>query len=169
MLLVDPDTPNEEQATFDTFLHWLKPNVPLCALHQMRIPDLNSHTRYIPPHPQRGTPYHRYVLLLLPQPPISGSSYTRNAEARAQPGSPTSVYLDIPPLTDAERRRFNVRAFAQRWGLDPNGGGAHMWRELWSEAVSKIYADILEEEEPRYGRTPKADPYAELKRTKRYV
>lgn len=28
---------------------------------------------------------------------------------------------------------------------------------------------FTEEEEPRYGRPPKADPYAELKRTKRYV
>lgn len=123
--------------------------MPLSALHQIRIPDLNSHTPYIPPHPQRGTPYHRYILLLLPQSPLLGSSYTRNAEARAQSGSPTSVHLDIPPLTDAERRRFNVRAFAQQWGLNgAKGGGVHMWRELWSEAVSKIYADILSESLP---------------------
>ena len=120
--------------------------MPLSALHQIRIPDLNSHTLYIPPHPQRGTPYHRYVLLLLPQPPASGSSYTRNAEARAHPGSTTSTYLDIPPVADAQRRRFDVRAFVQQWGLDGSkGGAAHMWREKWSEAVSKIYADILRE------------------------
>lgn len=170
MLLVDPDVPNEEEATFSTFLHWLKPNVPLSALHQTRIPDLNSHTPYIPPHPQRGTPYHRYVLLLLPQPPASGSSYTRNAEARAQSGITTSAYLNIPPVTDAQRRQFDVRAFVRQWGLDDTkGGGAHMWREIWDEAVSKIYSDLLKEEEPSYGKPLKTHPYAELRRTKRYV
>lgn len=120
--------------------------MPLSALHQTRIPDLNSHTPYIPPHPQRGTPYHRYVLLLLPQPPASGSSYTRNAEARAQPDLSTSTHLDIPPVTDAQRHQFDVRAFVRQWGLNgAKGGGVHMWREVWSEAVSKIYADILRE------------------------
>lgn len=120
--------------------------MPLSALHQTRIPDLNSHTPYIPPHPQRGTPYHRYVLLLLPQPPASGSSYTRNAEARAQSGITTSAYLNIPPVTDAQRRQFDVRAFVRQWGLDDTkGGGAHMWREIWDETVSKIYSDLLSE------------------------
>lgn len=161
--------------------------MPLSALHRTRIPDLNSHTPYIPPYPQRGTPYHRYVLLLLPQPPAPGSSYTRNAEARAQPGVTASAHLDIPHVTDAQRKQFDIRAFVQQWGLDgAKGGGVHMWREVWSEAVSKIFANILSEcllphrslfiqslpageEEPRYGRPPKADPYAHLKGTKRYV
>jgi len=169
MLLVDPDVPNEEEQTFRTFLHWMKPNVPLSALYQARILDLNSHTPYIPPHPQRGTPYHRYVLLLLPQPPASGSSYTRNGEVRAKPGSPTSVHLEIPPITDVERRHFDVRDFMRQWGLEGIQGGAHMWREVWSETVPKVYADVLKEEEPRYGRHRKADPYAEVKRRKRYV
>ncbi|GLB36628.1 putative PEBP-like protein [Lyophyllum shimeji] len=170
LLLVDPDVPDEERQSFRTFLHWLKPNVPLSATHRTRIDGLNDHTPYIPPHPQRGTPYHRYVLLLLPQPPLGAATYTRNAEARAQPGVPTSVHLDIPPVEDAERRDFDVRAFMQRWGLDgAQGGGAHMWREVWDEKVSEIYRDVLKEPEPRYGRPPKADPYAELKHKKRYV
>ncbi|KAJ7139447.1 phosphatidylethanolamine-binding protein [Mycena epipterygia] len=81
MLLVDPDVPDEVNQTYTTFLHWLKPNIPLSATHTGRIPLLNTHTRYIPPHPQRGTPYHRYVMLLLPQPPLTGHQYTRNTEA----------------------------------------------------------------------------------------
>ncbi|KAJ7671961.1 hypothetical protein B0H17DRAFT_1141370 [Mycena rosella] len=80
MLLVDPDVPDEANQTFTTFLHWLKPNIPLSATHVGRIPFLNTHTRYIPPHPQRGTPYHRYTVLLLPQPPLVGHRYTRNTE-----------------------------------------------------------------------------------------
>ncbi|KAJ7630358.1 hypothetical protein FB45DRAFT_832913 [Roridomyces roridus] len=81
MLLVDPDVPDESTQSFTTFLHWLKPNIPLSATHKGRIPFLNTHTRYIPPHPQRGTPYHRYVLLLLPQPPQAGHRYNLNTEA----------------------------------------------------------------------------------------
>ncbi|KAJ7031502.1 phosphatidylethanolamine-binding protein [Mycena alexandri] len=81
MLLVDPDVPDEANHTFTTFLHWLKPNIPLSATHVGRIPLLNTHTRYVPPHPQRGTPYHRYTTLLLPQPPLPGMKYSHNTEA----------------------------------------------------------------------------------------
>ncbi|KAG5646911.1 hypothetical protein DXG03_001987 [Asterophora parasitica] len=144
LLLVDPDVPDEDNASFRTFLHWLKPNVPLSATTTSRIPDLNSHTPYIPPHPQRGTPYHRYVLLLLPQPALGSPAYTRNLEARAQPGVPTSVHLDIPVIGEAERKDFDTRAFCERWGLNGKaGGGAHMWREVWDEKVSAIYKNLL--------------------------
>lgn len=67
-----------------------------------------------------------------------------------------------------------------------------MWREVWSEDVSKIYAGILsmfhsflpgvffgnvksdllslaEETEPRFGRPPKYNPYTEMKKVKKYV
>ena len=74
----------------------------------------------------------------------------------------------------------------EKHGLDAStGGGAHMWREVWNEEVSKVYkevlsmlpssfcydaADTLEDvEEPIFGRPRKADPYAEVKRIKRYV
>ena len=102
----------------------LRPNIPLsCATQSIEIPE--GHTPYIPPHPQRGTPYHRYVLLLLPQP------------------SPTEP-ISIPALSDADRLRFNVREFTAQHGLDGNtGGGAHMWRQVWDEGVSQIYATVL--------------------------
>lgn len=63
-----------------------------------------------------------------------------------------------------------------------------MWREIWDETVSKIYQDVLsksstmlfatrlfdcilslEIEEPLFARQPKANPYAELKQTKKYL
>ncbi|EAU80267.2 hypothetical protein CC1G_13488 [Coprinopsis cinerea okayama7 len=170
LMLVDPDVPDESTASYTTYLHWLQPNVPLTATHTSQILDLNNHTKYIPPHPQRGTPYHRYTVLLLPQPPLEGGEYTKNVEARANPGVPTSKKLDIPVVSDAERLGFNVRQFCQTWGLDAStGGGLHMFREVWDEEVSKIYKDVLGQEEPRYGRIPKPDPYAELKHRKKYV
>ncbi|KAF9014902.1 phosphatidylethanolamine-binding protein [Cyathus striatus] len=169
MLLVDPDVPDEENASYTTFLHWMKPNIPLSATSPSRIPDLNSHTQYIPPHPQNGSPYHRYTTLLLPQPPAGASNYSLNMSARAGT-EPTSQHLDIPVVSVEQRRGFDVRAFCQQWGLDAaSGGGVHMWREVWSEEVSKIYSETLKLPEPRYTRPPKADRYAEVKRGKRYV
>ncbi|KAF8665071.1 hypothetical protein AX16_000539 [Volvariella volvacea WC 439] len=170
LLMVDPDVPNEESASFSTYLHWMRPNIPLSASHRGRILDLDDHTKYIPPHPQRGTPYHRYVILLLPQPPASGQAYSLNTAARAKAGESTSKYLDIPVIPDSERTNFDVRAFIKEWGLNPaKGGGAHMFREVWNERVSKIYEDVLQTPEPRYGRPRKHNPYAELKDIKRYV
>lgn len=87
--------------------------------------DLNTHTPYIPPHPQRGTPYHRYVLLLLPQ---------------SDPTKP----LEIPIVADSDRLGFDTRSFLQQWGLDgAKGGGAHMFREVWDTDVSKVYSRVL--------------------------
>ena len=77
---------------------------------------------------------------MLPQPPISKYSLTTAARASV----PTSVHLDIPVLPDESRRGFDIREFTRTWGLDAeNGGGAHMWREVWDDDVSVIYNDIL--------------------------
>jgi len=98
------------------------------------------------------------------------------------------VHLDIPVIPDEIRHGFDIREFASSWGLHAaNGGGAHMWREIWDDDVSMIYKDILskllfrllmaafadvfliEKDEPRYGRPPKVDVYAELKHRKKYT
>ena len=83
------------------------------------------HTQYIPPHPQKGTKYHRYVILLLPQ------------------LSPIEK-IAVPRFEDGERLGFDVRKFMSTYGLGGNGG-AHIWREVWDEEVSRIYHDILSE------------------------
>ncbi|KAF9261856.1 PEBP-like protein [Marasmius fiardii PR-910] len=168
MLMVDPDVPDEDNRTFTTYLHWLKPNIPLSATRRGPIPDLNTHTTYIPPHPQRGTPYHRYTILLLPNPPKS--SYSLNVQARAERGVPTSEYLDIPIVPDSERLGFNVREFAKKWGLNAAlGGGYHMFRQVWDDTVTGIYAAVLGKPEPHYGLPRKEDPYAAFKTLKKYV
>ncbi|GBE78719.1 54S ribosomal protein L35, mitochondrial [Sparassis crispa] len=151
LLMVDLDVPDTESQSYQAYLHWMQPNIALSALSPSPIPLTTSHTRYIPPHPQQGTPYHRYVVLLLPQ------------------ESPTER-ISIPAPSDEERLGFNFRAFAEKYGLDGNrGGGAHMWREVWDNTVSRFYKDILKTEEPRYGRIPMEDPYVEVKKSKKYL
>ncbi|KAF8876496.1 phosphatidylethanolamine-binding protein, partial [Infundibulicybe gibba] len=182
LLLIDPDVPCESAQTYTTYLHWLAPNIPLSASTRTRLPLFNAHTPYIPPHPAHGTPAHRYVLLLLPQPPRGGSgTYTLTSAALAAraPGTgaiagpndarTTSLWLDIPPIADDARAGFDMRAFVRRWGMDRGGGGAHMWRAVWGEECSAIYRDILKIPEPRYGRAPKPDAYADVKQARRYV
>jgi len=108
-----------------TFSPYSRPNISLSGTRRISIIEPTVHLPYIPPHPQRGTPYHRYVLLLLPHP---------------SPAEP----LSIPVPSEAERLGFDLRSFIARWGLDQaEGGGAHMWREVWDENVSDIYRDTL--------------------------
>lgn len=104
----------------------LRPNIPLSAsMSNARIPDLDTHTRYIPPHPQQGTPYHRYTTLLLQQPS-------------------TTEEISVPIFSEDQRMGFNLRAFMQKYGLDgTKGSGGHMFRQIWNQDVSKIYTDIL--------------------------
>lgn len=102
-----------------------RPNIPLSALSSSLIPDLDMHTPYIPPHPQRGTPYHRYTTLLLPQ-----QSFTDE--------------ISVPVLSEKDRCGFDVRVFMEQYGLEGiKGGGAHMFREVWDPVVSSIYKDVL--------------------------
>ncbi|KAG1814454.1 phosphatidylethanolamine-binding protein [Suillus subaureus] len=141
LLMIDPDFPDETNQTFQTYLHWLH-------VSPSPVPNLNTHTAYIPPHPQRGTTYHRYTILLLPQ-------HSR---------------LSIHMIAKDKRAGFDVRAFMEKYGLDRNvGGGAHMWREVWSEGVPAVYKDILKTAEPKFGRMPKADRYGDFRGKRRYV
>ncbi|KAI0089880.1 phosphatidylethanolamine-binding protein [Irpex rosettiformis] len=150
LLMVDLDVPDPKNSSFQGYLHWMQPNISLSSQSaEVVLPP--AHTPYVPPHPQRGTPYHRYVVLLLPQ------------------QSPTEP-IEIPVPTDRRRLGFNFRAFAEKYGFNgANGGGVHMWREIWDPTVSHIYEHTLKLEEPVFGREPKPDPYAEAKQSPKYT
>jgi len=76
-------------------------------------------------HPTNGTKYHRYVIFLF---------------QNLDPNKP----LEIPEYNMEQRKTFNLRKFISEYGFQPeNGGGAHIWRELWSTAVSDIHREIL--------------------------
>ncbi|KAH9958667.1 phosphatidylethanolamine-binding protein, partial [Lactifluus volemus] len=139
LLMVDPDVPDEGNQTLKTYLHWLQPNITLSATSAGLLPP-SAHTPYIPPHPARGTPYHRYVLLLLP-----------HADPAAK--------LSLPP-GPLERDTFDVRDFVKEHALRTDGGGAFMWRAVWDEESSRIWRDVIEKPEPRFGYPPKPDRVA---------
>ncbi|KAF8139756.1 phosphatidylethanolamine-binding protein [Boletus edulis] len=147
LIMVDPDIPDEANNTYQAFLHWLQPNISLSATSPSIIRNINSHTKYIPPHPQKGTPYHRYTILLLPQ----------------------RSHIDVPVVEMDKRLGFPVREFMASYGLDPStGGGAHMWRGEWNPTVSIIHRDLFKTDEPVYGKPPKPDRYADVRGKNRY-
>jgi len=145
--MVDPDVPDEENQTFKMFLHWLQPNITLSAESAGLLPSA-AHTPYLPPHPPRGTPCHRYVLLLLPH---------------EDPTTKLSL-----PLGSLKRDAFDVRKFVQEHALRTDSGGAFMWRAVWDEESSRIWREVIKTPEPRYGYPPKPDAYVALKGVKRY-
>jgi hypothetical protein len=114
--------------TFEFLTNLLcRPNVPISSTSASPLSLPEPLVSYIPPHPQNGTPYHRYTILLLAQP---------------DPGEK----LSIPSIPSNDRAGFNLRQFIAQWGFKPeSGGGAHFWRELWNPAVSDIYREHLRE------------------------
>ncbi|KDN52911.1 PEBP-like protein [Tilletiaria anomala UBC 951] len=152
ILMVDPDSPDEFEATFQPYAHWLLEDVPLSATRSSI--DYNTSVReilpYVPPHPQRGTPYHRYVTLLLTEAPEANSS---NSDAAPAPSTPVS---------EVARHGFSVSEYMARRNL--HVAGIHFWREEWkqgrtSAAVKKVYSEILKQPEPTYAKPLKPDPY----------
>lgn len=102
---------------------------------------------YEPPHPQKGTPYHRYVTLLLPQlerlnltpadlPSGRAGFDVREFAAKHKLGYYTEgegVSMEMVPETYKEKVGKGM------------GGGLHMWRAVWDQDVSRVYKDILSE------------------------
>ncbi|GAA5908745.1 hypothetical protein JCM6882_008194 [Rhodosporidiobolus microsporus] len=137
LLVVDPDVPDEANQSFTSFAHLLIPNISLSAASPSTLPlsSAPSTLPFVPPHPQNGTPYHRYTVLLLEQ--------------------SSSLSLDAASI---ERRGFSTREFVKEHGL--KAAGVSFFRQVWDKDVSKIYEEVLNIPEPRFGRPPKINTYA---------
>lgn len=125
LLMVDPDSPSSETLSFKTKVHALKSGIEVSATKLAPV-DLHSDMEvyYIPPHPQEGTPYHRYTVIAFEEP-----------EGAAAPA----------PLTEEQKEDLSVVDFVRERRLVP--AGIHFWREEWSKevagTVSSIYTDVL--------------------------
>lgn len=110
-------------------------NVPLSATESV-VKGGDSVLDYVPPHPQKGTKYHRYTLIAYEQP---------------------NEGQDKVNIAVESRDHFDAKALAATHGLKATG--ATFFRQLWDESVSKIYSEILKQHEPIYGKSPKVDRY----------
>ncbi|ORZ07666.1 phosphatidylethanolamine-binding protein, partial [Absidia repens] len=137
MMLVDPDSPDVANQTYQQRCHWLVTNVPLSATESI-VQGGNTVLDYIPPHPQKGTKTHRYTWIAYEQ------------------GNEGQDALDLTNKVD-QRDAFDAKAFAKEHGLTVRG--ITFFRQKWNESVSKIYTDILGTKEPIYGKPPKEERY----------
>ncbi|KAG4304149.1 hypothetical protein PORY_002513, partial [Pneumocystis oryctolagi] len=113
IVLVDLDVPDLEKDSFKTYLHWIVSNILISPGNTLVKPSSgNILVPYIPPHPQKGSLYHRYTLLVFEQ---------------AGRISNNSVI---------ERDRFDVRQFASLNYFKIVG--INFWRGIWDEHVDKI-------------------------------
>lgn len=131
LMLVDPDSPDLVNKTYQQHCHMLLTNVPLSATTP-KVTGGDAVLDYVPPHPQKGTKYHRYTLIAFEQPNEGQDK--------------VDVKVD-------SRDTFDVKNLAQSLGLKATG--ATFFREEWDEYVSKIYSDVLKTHEPIYGKPPR--------------
>ncbi|KAK3818173.1 MAG: phosphatidylethanolamine-binding protein [Linnemannia gamsii] len=134
--LVDPDMPDVENETYKQQLHWLITNVPLSATQTELVKDnADVVLSYLPPHPPKGTKYHRYTLLLAEQP---------NA-------GQDKIQMDASQIS----RETTLSDLCSHFKL--NVKGLTFFRQVWDKDVSRIFKDILQQDEPVYGNQPKVD------------
>ena len=120
--VVDPDVPDVERDNFQYRCHFLACNIPLSpASTSVALAQLSDETQtllpWLPPHAQKGTPYHRLSVFVLQQKP--------------------GAALDAPAVrAKAERDGFKLRSFVDKNGLVPIG--THLFRTRWDEGTEAV-------------------------------
>ncbi|KAJ1910527.1 mitochondrial 54S ribosomal protein YmL35 [Tieghemiomyces parasiticus] len=146
LVMVDPDSPNQETHSYDQRCHWLLTNVSLSvtqpAVNDTAASGAETILDYIPPHPARGTKRHRYVFFLLEQP--NGGRDRLDAAA-----------LRTTATTDGDRQ-FDMAAFVKQNNLVPRA--VTFFRAEYDDAVRGVYEDILKRPNPDYQTYPYIDP-----------
>lgn len=116
ILIVDPDTPDLDNDSFSTTLHWAVSNVPLNNVnHEVDLTKSEELVPYLPPHPEKNSGTHRYCVWVYRQ--------TRQRLNNIKP-------------TDVPREQFDIRAFADKFRLDPVG--AHVWRGIYDRSTNEV-------------------------------
>ena len=121
IVVVDPDVPNEIKDGFDYRCHFLAVNVPISptttSVPFSRLNPLDQITLpWLPPHAQKGAPYHRLSIFVLEQPAAS----TR---------------LDLS-ASKINRNGFNLRSFIDQYRLRPIG--FNLFRTKWDENMDEV-------------------------------
>lgn len=113
--VVNPDVPNVEKDGFDYRCHFLAANIPISPTdNRIKLGELDAEKQvihdWLPAYAQKGTPYQRMSVFVLEQP--------------TDPSSNASATLDIstaPSHPRFQRKGFNLRAFVDRYRLEPIG------------------------------------------------
>jgi large subunit ribosomal protein L35 len=121
VVVIDPDVPLAERDNFMTRCHYLATNIPLSPTNTSLPLSHASESQlilpWLPPFAQKGSPYHRYSVFVLQQPP----------------GGPVD---DAELKKIAKRDRFSMRGFIDRYKMTPIG--VSIFRSLWDEGTAGV-------------------------------
>ncbi|MCJ1317829.1 hypothetical protein MMC15_003156 [Xylographa vitiligo] len=122
LVVLDSDVPNVEKDAFEYRCHFLATNIPLSpTTTSLPFSMLSKESQvvlpWLPPHAQKGSPYHRLSIFVLQQP-----------EGNA---------LDVEAIRTREKRDgFNLRSFNDRHLVKPIG--VHLFRTIWDEGTEGV-------------------------------
>ncbi|KEF53439.1 uncharacterized protein A1O9_10414 [Exophiala aquamarina CBS 119918] len=122
--VVDPDVPNVETDSFDSRCHFLASNITISPTQAVfDLAKLASDTQvllpWLPPHAQKGSPYHRLSIIVLQQ--------------------KDNIPIDVAAAAKmVQRDGFSVRRFMSRHLLKPIS--ASLFRTIWDENTATVMA-----------------------------
>lgn len=124
VIVVDLDVPDLERDSFYHRCHYFAANIPISTTStSVPLSKLSKESQvllpWLPPHSQKGSPYHRLAVIVLQQ--------------------PEGKVLDISSLRETvQRDGFNLRSYQQRNGMNPIG--AFLFRTKWDEGTAGVMA-----------------------------
>ncbi|KAL8942997.1 MAG: hypothetical protein Q9216_001353 [Gyalolechia sp. 2 TL-2023] len=124
VVVMDPDVPNLETDGFDSRCHFVAVNVlisPVSPLVSLSALSGQAHILrpWLPPHAQKGSPYHRLAILVYEQ------KDGRGLEAD-----------EIEKLTTRYKEQFSLRSFTQNFQNQPIG--VHLFRTVWDDSMAGV-------------------------------
>lgn len=119
--IIPTDVPDVAADKFRYRLHWILSNIVISptqtqAVGTGAVPS-DEIVSYLPPHVQKGSPYHRYAMFVFRHPD----------NARIDPAT---------LVGKVEREGFNLRSFQTKMKLQTIG--AFMWRGEWDEGTKQV-------------------------------
>jgi large subunit ribosomal protein L35 len=123
VVVVDADVPDLEKDGFSHRCHYIATNIPISPTSttislQSLAGGENEVLPWLPPHSQKGSPYHRLAIFVLEQ----GKGHTLDAERLRN---------------TTKRLGFNLRSFMDKYApLKPNG--VTMFRTVWDETMDDV-------------------------------
>jgi large subunit ribosomal protein L35 len=122
VVIIDPDVPNLQKDGFDYRCHFLATNIPITPLQRtINLSNLSKSSQlllpWIPPHAQKGSPYHRLSVFVLQQ--------------------KDNIPIDVSVASQhVKPENFVLRSFRDRHLLKPIG--AHLFRAKWDEGTAEV-------------------------------
>ncbi|KAL6249325.1 mitochondrial 54S ribosomal protein YmL35 [Rhinocladiella similis] len=120
--VVDPDVPNLETDSFDSRCHFLASNVPISVTEPLvDLAKLSADNQvllpWLPPHAQKGSPYHRLAIVIWQQ--------------------KDNIPIDLEVAkSKVQREEFSARSFMSRHMLTPIS--ASLFRTQWDETMTGV-------------------------------